>query len=30
MCEVCGQEIKVAIFKGGHWCSERCRKGLDS
>ena len=27
-CEVCGVEIKVAIFKGTGWCSEDHRKQL--
>jgi hypothetical protein len=27
-CEVCGTEIKVAIFKGTGWCSDDHRKQL--
>lgn len=28
-CENCGNEIQVAIFKGGRWCSDDCRKALE-
>lgn len=27
-CKNCGNEIKTAIFKGGEWCSDDCRKQL--
>lgn len=27
-CRYCGSEIKVAIFKGGDYCSDNCRKAL--
>ena len=27
-CKNCGKEIGVAIFKGGDWCSDDCRKEL--
>ena len=26
MCKVCGQETRIAIFKGGDWCCDDCRK----
>lgn len=27
-CRNCGNPILIAIFKGGDWCSETCRKIL--
>ena len=27
-CSNCGKVIRIAIFKGGLWCSENCRKVL--
>jgi predicted nucleic acid-binding Zn ribbon protein len=25
-CEVCGNQVKVQIFRGSHLCSDLCRK----
>lgn len=27
-CQNCGDEIRIAIFKGGDWCCDDCRKAL--
>jgi ribosomal protein L37AE/L43A len=27
-CKNCGNKIEIAIFKGGDWCSDDCRKAL--
>lgn len=28
VCQACGQEIKISIFRGGDWCCDEHRKKL--
>jgi hypothetical protein len=28
ICKNCGKDILVSIFRGGDWCSDKCRKAL--